>query len=71
MAISKIVYGSNTLIDLTGDTVTADSLLIGFIAHSAKGEVINGSVNVVEYHTGSSEPDNSIGEDGDLYLVVE
>lgn len=43
MAISKVVYGGNTLIDLTADTVVADKLLKGYKAHGADGEVINGS----------------------------
>ena len=33
MAISKVVYGGNTLIDLTADTVTADKVLVGVKAH--------------------------------------
>ena len=43
MAISKVVYGGNTLIDLTADTVVADKLLMGYKAHGADGNVINGS----------------------------
>lgn len=43
MAISKVIYGGNTLIDLTNDTVTADKLLIGYTAHGADGEKINGA----------------------------
>lgn len=43
MAISKVVYGGNTLIDLTGDTVVADKLLKGYKAHGADGNVINGT----------------------------
>ena len=43
MAISKVVYGGNTLIDLTGDTVVADKLLKGYKAHGADGEVVEGS----------------------------
>ena len=43
MAISKVIYGGNTLIDLTGDSVVADKLLKGYTAHGADGEVINGS----------------------------
>ena len=43
MAISKVVYGGNTLIDLTGDTIKADKLLSGYKAHGADGEVINGT----------------------------
>lgn len=43
MAISKVIYGGNTLIDLTGDTITADKLKKGYTAHGADGEVINGT----------------------------
>lgn len=43
MAISKVIYGGNTLIDLTADTVTKDKLLKGYTAHGADGEVINGA----------------------------
>lgn len=42
MAISKVVYGGNTLIDLTADTVTAAKILAGYTAHGADGEKING-----------------------------
>lgn len=43
MAISKVIYGGETLIDLTADTVTADKLLVGFTAHGKDGEPINGA----------------------------
>lgn len=43
MAISKVVYGGKTLIDLTGDNITADKLKKGYTAHGADGEVINGT----------------------------
>jgi hypothetical protein len=43
MAISKVVYGGQTLIDLTADTIKADKLLSGYTAHGADGEVINGA----------------------------
>lgn len=43
MAISKVIYGGQTLIDLTADTIVADKLLKGYTAHGADGEVINGS----------------------------
>lgn len=33
MTINKVIYGGRTLIDLTGDTVTADKILSGFTAH--------------------------------------
>ena len=43
MAISKVIYGGQTLIDLTGDNITADKLKKGYTAHGADGEVINGT----------------------------
>lgn len=42
MAVSKVVYGGKTLIDLTGDTVTGDKLLEGATAHGKDGEVVAG-----------------------------
>lgn len=44
--INKIVYGEDTLIDLTEDTVTEDALLNGYTAHSSSGRSITGSVVV-------------------------
>lgn len=43
MAINKVVYGDQVLIDLTGDTVTPDKILAGFTAHDKSGEAITGS----------------------------
>ena len=43
MAVSKVVYGSTTLIDLTGDTVTASDLASGVTAHNSAGEAITGT----------------------------
>lgn len=43
MAINKVIYGENTLIDLTGDTVTADDLVSGKKAHDRSGTPITGT----------------------------
>lgn len=43
MAISKVIYGGQTLIDLTGDSVTPDKLLVGATAHGRDGEEIVGT----------------------------
>ena len=43
MAISKVVFGSDVLMDLTGDTVTADKLAEGVTAHGKDGELITGT----------------------------
>lgn len=38
MAINKVVYGDQTLLDLTNDTVTADKVLKGETFHTRSGE---------------------------------
>lgn len=43
MSINKVVYGGKTLIDLTGDTVTADKLLSGITAHGKDGNLVTGA----------------------------
>lgn len=45
MGISKVIYGGTTLIDLTGDTVTADKILKGYTAHGKNGGALIGSCN--------------------------
>lgn len=70
MAVSKVVYGNNTLIDLTSDTVSTDNLVDGYVAHNSAGEKINGSLKYITYYSGSDEPDSSTGADGDLYFKL-
>ena len=44
MAVNKVVYGDTTLVDLTNDTVTSETLLEGYTAHKANGESVTGAV---------------------------
>lgn len=44
MAINKVEYNGNTLIDLTSDTVTAETLAEGVTAHDKSGAVIVGTM---------------------------
>lgn len=43
MAVNKIIYNKKTLIDLTNDTVTADKLFKGVLAHDKSGNQIVGT----------------------------
>lgn len=47
MATNKVVYNGKTLIDLTEDTVTADKLISGVIAHDKTGAKIVGTLEDV------------------------
>lgn len=68
MAVSKVVYGTGTLMDLTGDSVTAAALLSGYTAHDKAGESITGTLSVLTVYTGSGAPASNLGIDGDIYL---
>lgn len=70
MAISKVNYGNTTLIDLTSDTVTSDNLVDGYTAHDASGEQITGTLKYITYYSGSSDPNGSLGSDGDIYFKI-
>lgn len=59
MAINKIIYGGETLIDLTGDTVTADKILSGFTAHDKAGEPITGTC---EFDVNSQDATAAVAE---------
>ena len=42
MGVNKVIYGGETLVDLTGDTVTPDTLAKGATAHDASGNEVTG-----------------------------
>lgn len=60
MAVNKVIYGGNTLVDLTGDTVTATDLADGVKATGADGNPIVGIMQKVtidaELSTTSTNP---------------
>lgn len=41
--VNKVIYGGETLIDLTGDTVTASDILVGKTAHDKTGAEVEGT----------------------------
>lgn len=50
--VNKVVFGSATLVDLTGTTATADKILQGYGAFGADGAWMNGTA------TGGIDGDN-------------
>ena len=47
MAVNKVIYGSQTLIDISDTTATADKIISGYTAYGADGVKITGTANVV------------------------
>lgn len=65
MAVNKVVLGEDTLIDLTGDTVSADKLSKGVTAHDMSGEPIVGTMEagggkVYTFTDGLTETDGTV-----------
>lgn len=58
--VNKVVFGSATLVDLTGTTATADKILQGYGAFGADGAWMNGTA------TGGG----SVTQDQDGFLVI-
>ena len=52
MAVNKVIYGGQTLIDITDSTVTAENLPEGVVAYSASGERIVGTMVVYKRKIG-------------------
>ena len=55
MAVNKVIYGGNTLVDLTGDTVTAADLADGVKATGADGKPIVGLLQKVTIDSSLSD----------------
>lgn len=68
--VSKITIatedGDRVLVDLTGDNVTADSLVTGYTAHGADGEIVKGA------NPYKLEPTNAeVGTQSDLIAQIQ
>lgn len=44
MGVNKVIYGGDTLIDLSNDTITADKMLSGITGHDKAGNKITGTI---------------------------
>lgn len=70
MAVNKVIYDGNTLIDLTGDTVSADKLMAGETATDRSGTQITGNVvdsgHAWQDSSGYVHLDDSVGTKTDV-----
>jgi len=63
---NKVSINGEAVIDLSGDTVTADTLALGVTAHNAKGELITGTMPSYE----RSDIVNMIYPVGSVYMSL-
>ncbi len=55
MAVNKVIYDGEPLVDLTADTVTAETLMAGVKAHNAAGNPITGLAREITVDSALSE----------------
>lgn len=68
MAVNKVIYGSEVLIDLTDDTVNASSLKQGYTAHDCHGNLITGTHVESGGSSGAGLPDTIEAGDTPIWI---
>lgn len=79
MGVSRVDYGGETLVDLTGDTVNPSVLLQGETAHGADGETVEGEVKIIttgivgeiKSYMGTTPPESFLACDGAVYNIAD
>ena len=72
MDVNKVVYGDTTLIDLTNDTVTPETLAKGVTAHAADGSLIVGVMELTVERIEKLSTDTAVElESNKLYVFPE
>lgn len=66
MGINKFIYGGEVKFDLTGDTVTPETLAQGVTAHNSKGERITGTMTTEGGGNPSAGGDNVLRVTGEF-----
>ena len=69
MAVNKVIYEDKILIDLSQDTVTAETLAKGITAHDANGELVVGVGKPMAYTVSSVDELPSDVLDGSIAIV--
>lgn len=67
---NKLEYFGTVKLDLSNDTVAANTMVSGTTAHDKSGAPITGALIVNRYYTGTADPSASLGNDGDIYFKV-
>ena len=74
MAVNKVIYGNETLLDLTEDTVTPETLAKGVTAHDKSGALITGIMEgggSGELNTGTCTIKISVPSTSNYYSAYE
>ena len=70
MAINKVIYDGEPLIDLTGDTVTPETLLKGKTAHGADGALLVGTAESYDVDDVPTMDSENLVKSGGVYAAI-
>lgn len=76
MAVNKVIYDGNVLIDISDSTLTPETLLEGVVAYNAAGERIVGTMKpkrimIIDNGNGNVAIDGvSVSDDGNGNLAI-
>lgn len=68
--VNKVVFGDQTLIDLSNDTVAANKMLSGITAHSKSGASITGNIPQRDVDTDVTLSMHTVPEVGRQFLTM-
>lgn len=71
MAINKVIYDGETLMDVTDSTVTEENLLSGAVAYNAAGERIVGAVVTVPVDATPTEGSGNAVSSGGVFEALK
>lgn len=70
MAVNKVQYNGNVLIDITDTTAAASNVETGKYFYTNAGVRTSGTLTISTIYTGSTTPSASLGANGDIYIQV-
>ena len=68
VSLPKSTSGTALFVDNSDVTAAAGDIVNGKAARSAAGALVQGSLVIQHYYTGSGTPSSSLGANGDIYL---
>ena len=68
VTLPKTGGGTALFVDNSDVTAAAGDIVSGKAARSAAGALVNGSLVIQHYYTGTGAPSSSLGANGDIYL---
>lgn len=71
LGVSKIVYASAVLLDLTADTIKEDVIIDGYVGHDAAGNKVTGKLKIISVDDVLNSTSENPVQNKVLYAEIE